>query len=252
MLSASLRRPELFPRRRFHSRYRAITILAAVLLFSIRAVTAPAATAESPPGERVLVTDVVDGDTIKVLRGRQQETVRLIGVDTPETGRPDTPVQFYGPEAALFTRRSLLEKRVSLAFEAPNRTGGSRDKYERTLAYVFTDDGKNFNLELIRQGFAKAFTKHPFQYQAEFVKAEQAARKAGRGLWNDAQRAEWSNPARRGRIIGNIRTEIYHVPGQRYYRSVGEKNRIYFRTEQEAHDAGFRKARTERPVNGKP
>jgi len=243
MLSAPLRRPEPFPRRRFHSLYRAITILAAVILFCTLAVSSPAATVAAPPGERVLVTDVVDGDTIKVLRGRQQVTVRLIGVDTPETGRPDTPVQFYGPEAAHFTRRSLLEKRVRLAFETTNRPGGSTDKYERILAYVFTDDEKNFNLELIRQGFAKVFTKYPFQYQAEFIRAERAARKAGRGLWNDEHRAEWSDPARRGRVIGNIRTEVYHVPGQLYYRSVDEKNRIYFRTEQEAQDAGFSKAR---------
>jgi micrococcal nuclease len=238
-----LRRPGTSPRRRFCSLCRAITILAGLILFGILAVPSLADTITAPRTERVLVTDVVDGDTIKVLRGRQQETVRLIGVDTPETGRPETPVQFYGPEAAHFTRRSLLEKRVRLVFEAGNHPGGSRDKYERTLAYVFTDDGKSFNLELIRRGFAKAFTKYPFRYQAEFIRAEQAARKAGRGLWNDEHRAEWSDTAQRGRTIGNIRTEIYHVPGQRYYDSVEEKNRIYFRTEQEAQDAGFRKAR---------
>jgi micrococcal nuclease len=243
MTLSFLRRPGTSPRRRFYSRYRAVTILANLILFCTLAVPSLADTITAPRAERVLVTDVVDGDTIKVLRGRQQVTVRLIGVDTPETGRPDTPIQFYGPEAAHFTRRSLLEKRVRLAFEAANRPGGSTDKYERTLAYVFTDDGKNFNLELIRQGYAKVFMKYPFQYQVEFIRAEQAARKAGRGLWNDEHRAEWSDPARRGRIIGNIRTEVYHAPEQRYYRSVGEKNRVYFRTEQEAQDAGFRKAR---------
>jgi micrococcal nuclease len=238
-----LRRPGTSPRRRFYSLYRAITILANLILFCTLAVPSLADTITAPLAERVLVTDVVDGDTIKVLRSRQQVIVRLIGVDTPETGRPDAPIQFYGPEAAHFTKRSLLKKHVRLAFEATHRRGGSTDKYERTLAYVFTDDGKSFNLELIRQGFAKVFTKYPFQYHTEFVRAEQAARKAGRGLWNDEYRAEWSDPARRGRIIGNIRTEVYHVPEQRYYRSVGEKNRIYFRTEKEARDAGFRKAR---------
>jgi micrococcal nuclease len=243
MTLSFLRRPGTSPRRRFYSFYRAITILANLILFCILAVHSLAGTITAPRAEQVLVTHVVDGDTIKILRGRQQVTVRLIGVDTPETGRPDTPVQVYGPEAAHFTRRSLLEKRVRLAFETTNRPGGSTDKYERILAYVFTDDEKNFNLELIRQGFAKVFTKYPFQYQAEFIRAERAARKAGRGLWNDEHRAEWSDPARRGRVIGNIRTEVYHVPGQLYYRSVDEKNRIYFRTEQEAQDAGFSKAR---------
>lgn len=243
MIRVSLRRPGLYPRRRFHSLLRAAVILALLALSCILAVPSPAAAAGPPPAERVLVTGVVDGDTINVLRGRRQETVRLIGVDTPETGRPDTPVQFYGPEAALFTRRTLLEKRVRLEFESPDRAGGNTDKYDRTLAYVFTDDGTNFNLELIRQGFGRAYTKYPFHYQAAFVKAEQAARRAERGMWNRERRAAWSDPARRGRIIGNIRTEIYHVPGQRFYESVAEKNRIYFRTEREAQDAGFRKAR---------
>lgn len=244
MIRASLRRPEPHPRRRFHAAHRAAALLA-VLLFSCT-FTAPssAATAAPPPAERVLVTDVADGDTINVLRGRRQVTVRLIGVDTPETGRPDTPVQFYGPEAALFTRRSLLQKRVRLEFEVPGRPGGATDKYERTLAYVFTDDGTNFNLELIHRGFGKAFTKFPFRYQEAFIKAEQAARRAGRGMWNKEHRAAWSDPARRGKVIGNVRTQIYHIPGQRSYDSVGEKNRIYFRTEREARDAGFRKAKT--------
>jgi len=191
----------------------------------------------------VLVTDVVDGDTLKVLRGRRQETVRLIGVDTPETGRPDTPVQFYGPEASLFTRRALLEKRVRLEYEALDRAGGDRDKYQRTLAYVFTDDGRNFALELIEQGLGRAFTRYPFRYEHAFMKAEQAARTAGKGIWNKAKRAEWSDPKRRGKIIGNIRTDIYHLPEQRYYGSVGEKNRIYFSTEADAQQAGFRKAK---------
>lgn len=174
-----------------------------------------------------------------MVRGRRQETVRLIGVDTPETGRPDTPVQFYGPEAALFTRRALLEKRVRLEFEP----GGGRDKYHRLLAYVFTGDGRNFNLTLIEEGCGKAFTRFPFRYERAFRQAEQAARAAGRGLWNEAKRAAWSDPAKRGTVIGNARTGIYHVPGQRYHGSIAGKNRIYFQTEDEAASAGFRKAK---------
>lgn len=235
-----LRRPGSSPRRRFYFLKWLPAVLAAIALAAAGPVTAGTA---APPSERVLVTDVVDGDTIKVLRGRRQETVRLIGVDTPETGRPGTPVQFHGPEASLFTRRALLEKRVRLEFESPDRPGGSRDKYQRTLAYVFTDDGRNFNLELIEQGFGRAYTRYPFRYEQAFRKAEQTARSARRGIWNEAKRAEWSDPARRGKVIGNIRTGIYHVPGQRYYSSIGEKNRICFQTEEEARGAGFRKAR---------
>jgi len=75
------------------------------------------------------------------------------------------------------------------------------------------------------------------------MNAEQTARVARRGLWDEAKRAAWTDPARRGKVLGNIRTNIYHVPGQRYYNSIGEKNRIYFQTEEEAQKAGFRKAR---------
>src|SRR5512137_2700113 len=102
-----LRRPVTSPRRRFYFPDRFAAILTAIALAAAWPVAAGTA---APPSEQVLVTEVVDGDTIKVLRGRRQETVRLIGVDTPETGRPGTQVQFYGPEASLFTRRSLLEK----------------------------------------------------------------------------------------------------------------------------------------------
>jgi micrococcal nuclease len=235
-----LRRPGTSPRRRFCFLNRLFALLAAIALAAVGPVAAGTA---APPPERVLVTDVVDGDTIKVLRGRRQETVRLIGVDTPETGRPDTVVQFYGPEASLFTRRSLLEKRVRLEFEPPDRPGGSRDKYHRLLAYVFIEDNRNFNLMLVEEGYGRAYTLYPFQYEQAFRKAEQAAQAAGRGIWNEATRAAWSDPARRGKVIGNIRTNIYHVPGQRYYDAIDEKNRVYFQTEDEAQKAGFRKAR---------
>jgi micrococcal nuclease len=233
------RRPDISPRRRFYFLNRLFAVLAVVALAV--AGTAAAWTA-APPSEQVLVADVVDGDTIKVLRGRHEDTVRFIGVDTPETNRQGTPVQFYGPEASLFSRRALLKNRVRLEFESPDRQGGM-DKYRRALAYVFTDDGRNFNLELIERGFGRAYKRHPFKYQQTFGNADQAARAARRGMWNEAKRAVWSDPARRGRVIGNIRTNIYHVPGQRFHDSIGEKNRIYFQTEEEAQQAEFRKAR---------
>ncbi len=191
----------------------------------------------------VVVSTVFDGDTIVVVRGGREVTVRLIGVDTPETGRPDTPVQFYGPEASDFTRRALLGKQVRLEFEAPDRPGGATDKYGRTLAYVITGEGTNFNLELVRLGYGRAYTKYPFRYQRAFVKADRDARKAGVGMWNKNERAAWSDPARRGTVIGNIKSHIYHLPGQTGYDRVREKNRIYFPTEEEALKAGFRKAK---------
>jgi len=211
-------------------------------LVLVIAATSALSLAETPAGP-VAVTNVFDGDTIVVVLDGQEVTIRLIGVDTPETGRPDTPVQFYGPEASDFTRSNLLGKQVRLEFEAPGRPGGAMDKYRRTLAYVFTGDGTNFNLELVRLGYGRAYTKYPFQYQRAFEKAEKAARKAGLGMWNKNKRAAWSDPVRRGTVIGNIGSRIYHLPGQDGYDRVREKNRIYFPTEEEALKAGYRKAR---------
>src|SRR5262245_33452588 len=95
---------------------------------------------------RALVIAVVDGDTIRVERGGRTQTVRLIGVDTPEVvdrQRPDSPPQPFAREAADFTRRRLAERTVRLEFE-----GGERlDHYGRLLAYVFLDDGTFFNRE---------------------------------------------------------------------------------------------------------
>jgi micrococcal nuclease len=201
-----------------------------------------AGSGDARPREQVVVLDVYDGDTIVVLRGGTEATIRLIGVDTPETGRPDTPVQFYGPEATDFTRRSLLGKSIRLEFELPDRPGGGMDKYGRLLAYVLTGDGANFNAELIRLGYGRVYTKYPFSYQPEFQQAERTARRAGLGIWNKPQRAAWSDPVQRGKVIGNVRSRIYHVPGQEGYDRVLEKNRIYFPTEDEARTAGFRKA----------
>jgi micrococcal nuclease len=197
----------------------------------------------TPPPETVRVIEAHDGDTIVVMMQGRQVTVRLIGVDTPETGRPDTPVQFFGPEASDHTRRSLLNKTVSLGFEPLDRPGGAVDKYGRLLAYVITEDGSNFNLQLVRLGYGRAYTRYPFSLQQEFRSAEREAKRAGIGIWNAARRAAWSDPHTRGRIIGNTRSRIYHLPGQQGYGEVQEKNRIYFTTEEDAERAGFRKAR---------
>ena len=229
----------LFPVRSFRS-----TVLALVLIASITGAADAAGGNDAPlPRERVLVAEVIDGDTIIVLRGWRQETVRLIGVDTPEIGRPGTPVQFYGPEAADFTRRSLLHQQILLAFEPPDRPGGSTDQYHRTLAYVITEDGRNFNCELVRLGYGRVYSRYPFRYQQDFDRAQQAARIAGIGIWNAGRREAWSDPSRRGTIIGNLRTGIYHMPGQKHYQDIREKNRLYFRTEEEARAAGYRKAK---------
>lgn len=123
------------------------------------------------------VTRVVDGDTIVLEDGQK---VRLIGVDTPETVDPRKPVQYFGKEASAFTKSELEGKRVRLEYDW-ERT----DKYGRTLAFVYQEDGSLFNAKLISSGYAHAYTKYPFkqEFMDLFRQLERDARENGRGLW---------------------------------------------------------------------
>lgn len=122
-----------------------------------------------------VVTRVVDGDTI-IVSG--VGSVRLIGVDTPETVDPRKPVQFFGAEASAYTRTTAQGKQVRLEYDT-QRT----DKYGRTLAYVYLPDGVLLNAEIIRQGYGHAYTVFPFRYLEQFRQYEREAREAQRGLW---------------------------------------------------------------------
>ncbi len=122
-----------------------------------------------------LCVRAIDGDTIELAGG---ERVRLIGVDTPETVDPRRPVEYFGKEASGFTGRMAEGKLVRLAYDED-----SYDRYGRTLAYVYLEDGTFLNAEIIRQGYGHAYTRFPFRYQEEFLALERDAREHERGLW---------------------------------------------------------------------
>lgn len=130
-------------------------------------------------GQTFLVTRVVDGDTV-VVEGIG--TVRLIGVDTPETVDPRRPVQRFGKEASAFARTLLAGKRVRVAYDR-DRT----DRYGRTLAYLYLLDGTFVNAEIVRQGYGFAYTRYPFTHLEAFRQHERAAREHQRGLWAPAR-----------------------------------------------------------------
>ena len=131
-------------------------------------------------GDFDVVERVVDGDTLLLQSG---ERVRLIGVDTPEIKHPKKPVEYFGKEASAFTRRVVEEKRVRLEFDQANVAQGHKDRYGRTLAYVFLEDGTLLNAEIIKQGYGHAYTQFPFSRMEEFRRLEREAREQGRGLW---------------------------------------------------------------------
>ena len=130
------------------------------------------------------VVRVIDGDTIVVAPNpfppsARGDHIRLLGVDTPESVDPTKPVERFGLEAVAFTRRLCEGRRVRLEFEP----GNTQDRYGRTVAYVFLEDGTLVNAEIIRQGYGYAYTRFPFARMEEFRALEAEARAARRGLW---------------------------------------------------------------------
>jgi micrococcal nuclease len=140
--------------------------------------------ASLPPGSlqpNATLERVIDGDTIDIDVHGTRERVRLIGIDTPETVKPNTPVQCFGPEASAHTK-SLLPKGTRLHVE---RDVEPRDKYQRVLAYVYrADDGLFVNLDIIGRGFARLLTIPPnVAHVDDFVAAARTARQSRLGLW---------------------------------------------------------------------
>ncbi|MFQ5454606.1 MAG: thermonuclease family protein [Nitrospirota bacterium] len=122
-----------------------------------------------------IVIRVIDGDTLEVAGG---ERIRLIGVDTPETVHPKKPVEYFGKEASQFTKKMVEGKKVKLEYDWQRK-----DKYGRTLAYVYLEDGTFLNAEIIKQGYGYVYTRFPFKYMDEFRKYEKDARENNIGLW---------------------------------------------------------------------
>ena len=156
----------------------------------VGAVIESPSTPESTVGKDDLheVLSMIDGDTIVVNLNGVKETVRLIGVDTPETVHPSKPVQCFGAEASARTKSWLTGRSVTVVTD-PSQ--GERDKYGRLLAYIWREDGLFVNRELISEGFAFEYTYNlPYEHQAEFQAAEAAAREGKEGLWADDACAE--------------------------------------------------------------
>ena len=126
------------------------------------------------------VIRVVDGDTIIVALNHKPETIRFIGIDTPETVHPNKPVQCYGPEASNRTKELLNDKIVRLKVDPLQ---DDRDKYDRLLRFVFLEE-VNVNKSLIQDGFAREYTyKIPYTDQKEFRAVQKNAKKNKIGLW---------------------------------------------------------------------
>jgi micrococcal nuclease len=127
------------------------------------------------------VVEVIDGDTVKVDIGGEIETVRLVGMDTPEIANPYNPREdYFGPEAARYAKQLLEKQSVYLI---PDPMQSNRDKYNRLLRYVFLEDGTLINAKLIKEGFAFNYMYEPFQFMKQFDYLEKQAKENRLGLW---------------------------------------------------------------------
>jgi micrococcal nuclease len=133
----------------------------------------------APAAVTTTVVHVVDGDTIvAAFADGHTETVRVLGVDTPETVDPRKPVQCFGPEASAYSKSHLGGRSVRLEFDVERR-----DRYGRLLAYVLVD-GKRYEDDLLRRGLARLLVIAPNGAHARTMLAEElGARRARRGLW---------------------------------------------------------------------
>ena len=123
-----------------------------------------------------VVERVVDGDTVVLVGG---ERIRYIGVDTPELHHPKKKVQPYAREAMEFNRKLVEGQKVRLESDVDKK-----DKYGRTLAYVYLEDGRFVNAELLKEGYAQLLTIPPnVRYVDLFTGLQRQAREAKKGLW---------------------------------------------------------------------
>jgi micrococcal nuclease len=126
--------------------------------------------------KKFTVSRVVDGDTLKTTTG---ETIRLIGVDTPETVDPNRPDGCFGSEASNFTKQQLTNKTIRVETDKD-----PKDRYGRILGYVYLEDGTFFNRTLITEGYAKPLSVgRNTAHAMEFANEATFAQSANKGLW---------------------------------------------------------------------
>ena len=195
---------------------------------------------EQPTTKTYKVTRVVDGDTIVIDYNGTEEKVRFIGVDTPESVHPNqdknTP---YGKIASEFTNNQLLNKEITLEFDAQER-----DQYGRLLAYVYLD-GKMFNKTLLEKGHAVVATFPPnVKYVNDFTAIQEQAQKAQVGVWEGYTSGKTETESKptvktSGKFVGSILSDKYHTPNCRFAKKIEKENEIWFDTTDEATKAGY-------------
>ena len=150
------------------------------------------------------VIKVVDGDTVKVKVDGKEESIRIIGIDSPES---TTTTECFGAEASAKAKEFLEGKWVQLE---KDESQSERDKYSRLLRYVWFDNGTDFGRRMIEEGYAHEYTYNvPYNKQAQYKSTYQEAKNAKRGLWSaDTCNGQDQKPA----PVSNNSVNTYTAP----------------------------------------
>lgn len=204
------------------------------------------------------VDRVVDGDTIVVNLNGTQETVRLIGIDTPESVHPDASRNAYGAVSYAFTKSKLEGQNVELEMDVQER-----DKYGRLLAYVYIG-GQMFNKTLLSEGHAKVATYPPnVKYANDFTALQKDAQARGVGIWASKSSATQPKATQNntgkittapaptvsvsGSYIGNKNSKIFHHSYCSSVSKMKSSNKVHFNSRTAAVNAGYRPCKNCRP-----
>jgi micrococcal nuclease len=211
-----------------------MTLAAVWLTALLFLTTAVGAQTRQDPTYNAIVTRVVDGDTVQVRLGDRVETVRYIGINTPEMRHPTRGRQPYR-DAARAANQQLVEEGRSVRLVLDVQP---RDRYGRLLAYVYAD-GQFVNAELVRRGYAEAVTSPPnVKHHAELVELQRRARQMRAGLWAHPEAVSAHTPRQSG-VIGVKNVHVYLHPDDPGWMQRPPEDLVYFESAEEARAAGY-------------
>lgn len=206
---------------------------AAVLSETTTASPSSASQANRSKGKEAQIIKVVDGDTVTVSIDGMNETVRIIGINTPETVDPRKPIECFGQKASDKAKEVLTGKTVQLE---PDITQGELDKYNRLLRYIWFENGAvDFGAMMIQEGYAYEYTYGtPYAYQAKYKEFQKEAEQNKRGLWEDNACPNQTNTSESSTAPQNKSTNSNTPQSAAIYSNSGDKDCPDFKTHAEA------------------
>ena len=153
---------------------------------------------------------------------------RYIGINAPEVAHEDRRAERFGPEARAFNGRLVYDKKVRLELDREKH-----DQYGRLLAYVFQEDGRFVNAELIKGGYAHCLFRRPnTKYEKLLLGLQREAMEKRVGLWQEFQ--DQKRP-----YVGNKDSRRFHGASCPFGKNISPRNRIFFETRYDAFWQGF-------------